>query len=289
MSVASIPNPMIFGMTPQPNDGFVWVQGSGGPALRCAALEPLADHLFTTRPWRLGSPGAVNGDGWADVAAALNVDALHLARLHQVHGAAVVVAGANGHGPLPAADIQLTSDAGIAMAVQTADCLPILLADPRTGAVAAAHAGWRGLAARVPEVVVSAMTQEFGSQASDLIVAIGPAIGACCYEVGVDVRDAIARAGIDDRELASCFFDHPQPTAINPSLPSLSTTRRADHWFFDGLAVARRQLERAGVTPNRIYTSGLCTASHPDVFCSYRRDGRPSGRMAGAIRAQSLG
>jgi YfiH family protein len=284
MSVASIPNPMIFGMTPQPNDGFVWVQAAGGPALRCAALEPHADHLFTTRPWRLGSPGAVNGDGWSDVAAALRVEAPNLTRLHQVHGSTVVIANANGHRSLPQADIQLTDDADLAMAVQTADCLPILLADPRTGAIAAAHAGWRGLAARVPEVVVSALEQEFGTRAGDVIVAIGPAIGPCCYEVGADVRDAIARAGFDDRELARCFFDDSQPTMINPSMPSLSSTRRADHWFFDGLAVARRQLERAGVTPDRIHATGLCTASHPDLFCSYRRDGRPAGRMAGAIR-----
>jgi polyphenol oxidase len=282
---------MIFGMTPQPNDPFVWVQAAGGPALRCAALDALADHLYTTRPWRLGSPGSVNGDGWGEVAAALNVDAPHLARLHQVHGAAAVVARANGHPfdsaqgrPLPQADIQLTQEAGLAIAVQTADCLPILLADPRSGAVAAAHAGWRGLAARVPEAVVSALGREYGSQASDLIVAIGPAIGPCCYEVGSDVRDALARAGFDDRELARCFFDRPQATTINPSMSSLSSTRRADRWFFDSLAVARRQLERAGVAPDRIHATGLCTASHPDVFCSYRRDGRPAGRMAAAIR-----
>jgi polyphenol oxidase len=209
---------------------------------------------------------------------------LNLARLHQVHGATVVVAGANGHISLPPADIQLTQEAGLAIAVQTADCLPILLADARTGIVAVAHAGWRGLAARVPEVVVSALTRMFGSQPADVIVAIGPAIGPCCYEVGADVRDAIARAGFDDQDLAHYFFDHPKPDAINASMSSLSSTRRADHWFFDGLAVARRQLARAGVLPDRIHATGLCTASHPDVFCSYRRDGRPSGRMAGAIR-----
>src|SRR5262245_59177410 len=123
---------------PQPTGDFAWVQTAGGPALRCPALEPLADHLFTTRPWRLGSPGSGNGDGWADVATALHVDASHLTRLHQVHGAAVVVAGANGDISLPQADIQLTQEAGLALAVQTADCLPILLADPRTGVVAAA-------------------------------------------------------------------------------------------------------------------------------------------------------
>ena len=266
------------------------MQAPGGPALRCGALLPLADHLFTTRPWRLGSITTGGSDeGWAEVADAMHVDTTHLARLHQVHGAAVVVAIAGRPGALPPADIHLTRETDLALAVQTADCLPILIVDARTRAVAAAHAGWRGLAARVPEVVVGALAQQYGSRPADLVVAIGPSIGACCYEVGLDVRDAIARAGFDDRELASCFFAHPQPTARNPSMLSLSRTRRADHWFFDGLLIACRQLERAGVPQDRIYTSGLCTASHPDLFCSYRRDGSPAGRMAAAIRSRPLG
>jgi Multi-copper polyphenol oxidoreductase laccase len=212
---------MMFAMFPQPSHGFEWVQAAGAPALRSAALAPLADHLFTTRPWRLGSASGSVDAGWADVAAAMDVNAAQLARLHQVHGAAVVTAAPGMGGALPSADIHLTRDAHLALAVQTADCLPILLADPTTGAVAAAHAGWRGLAARVPEVVVGAMERQFGCRASDLIVAIGPAIGACCYEVGGDVRDAIARAGFGDRDLARCFFDRPQATAINPSMPGL--------------------------------------------------------------------
>ena len=272
---------------PHPNDDFAWVQTPAGPALRCLALEHLARHLFTTRPWRLGSvTGNEHADGWADVAAAMEVDARHLARLHQVHGAAVVVAGADGRGPLPQADVQLTDQADLALAVQTADCLPILFADPRTGAVAAAHAGWRGLAARVPEVAVGALARQFGAHPSDLIAAIGPAIGACCYEVGVDVREACRAAGFGDRELDRWFFDEPQPTAVNPSMPSVVSGRRSpNHWFFDGWAAAQHQLERAGMTPDRIHVAGLCTASHPDLFCSYRRDGSPAGRMAGAIRS----
>jgi purine-nucleoside/S-methyl-5'-thioadenosine phosphorylase / adenosine deaminase len=281
---------MMFAMTPQPNDGFEWVQAAGGPALRCAALAPLADHLFTTRPWRLGSssPGSKD-EGWPDVAAALRVDPPHLARLHQVHGAAFVVAAAGGGEPPPFADIHLTRDADLALAVQTADCLPILLADPRTGAVAAAHAGWRGLAARVPEVAVAALAERFGCHPGDLVAAVGPSIGACCYEVGADVRDATTRAGFSNRELERWFFEKPQPNAVNPSMPAVSTVRREHHWFFDAWAAARAQLERAGVPPDRIHVAALCSASHPDLFCSYRRDGRPAGRMAAAIRARSLG
>jgi len=219
----------------------------------------------------------------------MQVDATHLARLHQVHGAAVVLATARGRDALPPADIHLTRNTDLALAVQTADCLPILLADTRTGAVAAAHAGWRGLAARVPEVVVGALARQFGSRPSDLVVAIGPSIGACCYEVGADVRDGMRVAGFSEGELERWFFDAPQPTAINPSLPAVRTERRAHHWFFDGWSAARAQLERAGVPSGQIHVASLCTASHPDLFCSYRRDGRPSGRMAGVIRARSLG
>src|SRR5262245_30074236 len=94
MSVASSPRPMIVGMRlPQPSDGFEWVQASAGPALRAAPLGQIADHIFTTCRWRLGaSMERESGDGWMDVAAAMAVGATRLARLHQVHGAAVVVA-----------------------------------------------------------------------------------------------------------------------------------------------------------------------------------------------------
>src|SRR4029453_7613293 len=110
ISVASIPSPMMFDMTPQPNDGFEWVQAESGPALRCGALLPLAAHLFTTRPWRLGSTTTAGADGWGEVAGAMQVDATPLARLRQVHGAAFVLATAGGGDALPPADIHLTRD-----------------------------------------------------------------------------------------------------------------------------------------------------------------------------------
>ena len=94
------------------------------------------------------------------------------------------------------ADILVASGHQVVAAIQTADCVPVLIADTRTGAVAAAHAGWRGLAQRVPLAAVEAMVNGFATRESQLIAAIGPSIGACCYEVGGEVRDRFAAAGI---------------------------------------------------------------------------------------------
>src|SRR5262249_23755101 len=158
----------------------------GSMALVCEALEPYALHFFTTRTWKLGERNPDPADAWRDVAVAAKIDAGHLARLHQVHGAEAVTYKKGGRGPAgpPApGDIVLTDDRELAIVVGTADCLPILIANTRSRAVAAAHAGWRGLAARVPEVAVARLLADFGGAPEDLVVAVGPAIGACCYEV----------------------------------------------------------------------------------------------------------
>ena len=131
-------------MFPKPNDGFAWVQVAGGLALVCEALD--APHIFTTRSWVLGSEGeAERAAAWEAVGRSLGVDAEHLCRAHQVHGASVAVRRIGdpecGGQPLAEADIAVSDDPARALAIQTADCVPLLLADRRTGAVAAAHAG----------------------------------------------------------------------------------------------------------------------------------------------------
>ena len=273
-------------MLPQRNDGFAWVQAAGGPSLVCRPLEPFAAHLFTTREWRLGSaPPDRRAAAWIDVAEAAGVVPDRLIRVHQIHGAAVSVhpAGTEAGAHLAEADIIISADDRSALAVQTADCVPLLLADRRTGAVAAAHAGWRGMAARVPQAAIDALTREFGTRPCDLVAVIGPSIGACCYEVGADVRDAFSRSGFRTDEASCWFFDTPQWTVENPSMPGLSPVRRPDHWFFDGWTATRHQLERAGVPVDQIHVAQLCTASQASL-CSYRRDGASAGRMAAAIR-----
>jgi hypothetical protein len=265
---------MMVGMLPKPNDGFAWLQLDAGPALVCSALEPYAAHLFTTRLWPLGASADGNrAPAWADVARALGADASHLARAHQVHGASVVVRRAGeppgGDLPLPDADILVSDDPTTVLSIQAADCVPLLIADRRRGAVAAAHAGWRGLAARVPAVAVQALAREFGSRPADLVAAIGPSISGPRYEVGAEVRARFEQNGCSAAACDRWFAPAPRP----------------GHWFFDGWASARDQLAASGVGADAIHLAALCTASHPDVLCSYRREGKAAGRIAAAIKA----
>src|SRR6266566_9449796 len=120
-------------MRPQPNGGFVWVQAGGRAALACRALQPFAHHLFTTREWALGSSVPPADADWAPIAAAVGVEPSRLLRLRQVHGAAVLIhrAGAPLPGSRADADIIASDDSSIALAIQTADCAPILIADER--------------------------------------------------------------------------------------------------------------------------------------------------------------
>jgi YfiH family protein len=225
------------------------------------------------------------------VARAVGVEPAALVRLHQVHGIAAVIGtrSAVSAGPastaLPDADIVIVGDEDVAGAIQVADCVPVLLADRGRGVVAAAHAGWRGLAANGPRAALDALARTFGTRPADVVAAFGPSIGACCYEVGPEVRERFAVSGYPERTIARWFLQRPVSIDGNPAMPRVAqAVLRPDRWFFDGWAAARDQLLDAGVGASQIFGAGLCTASHPDVFCSYRRDGSPSGRLAGAIR-----
>jgi YfiH family protein len=174
--------------------------------------------------------------------------------LAQEHGATVVEADAL-ETPV-AADASVARRAGTVCAVMVADCLPVLLTDRAGGVVAAAHAGWRGLARGVIENTVAAT----GVEPSRLLAYLGPAIGPRAFEVGPDVRDAfLARDAAAD----AAFAPH-----------------RPGKWLADIYALARQALARAGVTD--VHGGGLCTVSDPARFYSYRRD-RTTGRMAALI------
>lgn len=263
-------------MLPEPSDRYDWIAIDGRRALVCRPLAELAPHFFTTREWPIGAGG--RGD-WTAVANAAGVP--QLLRLTQVHRAGFVVhrRGAALPGGLPAADIVVSDDPAVAVAVQAADCVPLLLADRRLGVVAAAHAGWRGLAAGVPGVTVRALAEAFGSRPDDLVVAVGPSIGACCYEVGADVR-----AAFDGAPAEGWFHAEPPRLAANPPFRDLRPT--PGRLYFDGWASARDQLLSAGVPREQVHVAALCTASHAGTFCSYRREGAAAGRIAGVIRVR---
>ena len=169
---------------------FYWIDAPWGYALRCRALDPVAPHLFSTRQLELSSAAHT-------AALTASVGASRLVQVNQVHGRAhlVVTAGQPVPDARPEADIIVSNAPDAAVAVRAADCVPVLIADRATGAVAAVHAGWRGTCAGASPAAVSALRAEFGSRPEDLVAAIGPSIGVCCYEVGPDLVDAFAAAG----------------------------------------------------------------------------------------------
>jgi YfiH family protein len=204
------------------------------------------------------------------VAASLGVPRDRLLLIKQVHGvdAAIVRRGWQPSWTRPQADIILTDDPSVAIGVRVADCAPVLLLDMRQGTVAAAHAGWRGTAARASEAAVKALGSEFGSHPADLIAAIGPCLGACCGEVGPDVIAAFRAHGATAADIEAWF----SPGA-------------GDRSFLDLERANRDQLERAGLNPAAIHASGLCTKTHHGRLHSYRAAGGAAGRMVAAIRS----
>jgi len=170
----------------------------------------------------------------------------------------------------------VSDDPDVAIAVRAADCVPLLMADTRTGAVAAVHAGWRGTAAGAATAALDAMTREFDSRPEDVIVAIGPSIGACCYEVGSELVDAFAAAGHARHLVDRWFAARPAPRGSHER-PRLR---------LDVAGANRDQLILAGVPEEHVYDCGLCTAMHLDVLTSFRAEKEKAGRIAGVIRAR---
>jgi YfiH family protein len=188
--------------------------------------------------------------------------------LRQVHGAAIADLD-EAYGGF-AADGSVTRTPGTVCAVLTADCLPVLLADRESRVVAAAHAGWRGLAAGVIEAAVAKLRIDPAS----VLAWLGPAIGPRAFEVGSEVVAAFCNP---DPGAAECFV---ASTKMSPDMsPDIGTDMK---WHADLYALARRKLARAGVSA--IYGGGRCTLSESECFHSYRRDGvQASGRMATMI------
>lgn len=233
-----------------------------------------APHLFTSRDLTLRDDRE-----WAAAAGSMGVAPDRLLVIKQVHGTGVAVwrretglppeGGSHSavrHRVVGEADILLTDDPSVAIAVRTADCASVLLYDRRKGAAGAAHAGWRGAAADAAGTAVRALQREFGSEPRDLVAAIGPCLGACCGEVGPEVVEAFRRTF--GAATANAWFG---PGARDRSYLDLERAN-AD------------QLACAGMDRDRIFASGLCTRTHRESFHSYRAEGASTGRLLAAIR-----
>jgi len=181
-------------------------------------------------------------------------------------------------------DAAVTDQAGILLAVQTADCVPILLVDTKKRAVAAVHAGWRGTIRRITAKAVGQMRMHFGSEPTDLLAAIGPAIGNCCYEVGVELAADYLSQFADAPDFFDEFRtgDEPNPVQwLNQMPPGHQPPPK--NVLLDLHRANESQLKQAGVQVSNIFVSNLCTACRPDLLFSYRKQGARSGRQMAAI------
>jgi hypothetical protein len=250
----------------------------------------VAGHCFTARAPVLGTGPLTPGDEWHRVALAMGISPHSIVRLRQVHGTRVVII--RRHETFPpdgpdwdVGDIAASDYSGVAVCVKVADCVPILLADGRSGSVAAVHAGWRGTAAGAARVAVEAFGERFGAAARDLVAAIGPSIGPCCYRVGQDVRAAFEAAGTQTGSLAAWFSRTPTAAALH-GVPGTNPAASGGGpaLFLDTWTANADQLRAAGVPASQIHVSRVCTSCYRETFHSYRVDGERAGRMIGVIK-----
>lgn len=247
--------------------GFEIVTARGLKVVRCSALT--SRHAFSTRHGGVseGAYGTLNlGLSSGDerervlenrerfVTAGGFSGALHVG--HQVHGAVVNEAPME---PGTKGDALITDRPGVPIGVFVADCVPILMEDRKTGAVAAVHSGWRGTAQKAVQATLEAMQARYGTHPADVVAAIGPSIRGCCYQVGGEVIEALS--------------GFPEPGAF--------VRQEAGHAYLDLQEANRQLLAAAGV--GEIHVSGMCTHCDAEHFFSYRRDGERSGRMLGGI------
>ncbi len=181
----------------------------------------------------------------------------------------------------------ITRTPGLLLVVKTADCLPVLIIDPKRHAIGAIHAGWRGTVKRIAEKGVGEMRRQFGSNPADLLAAIGPGIRRCCYTVGEEVREQFA----SQFPYADALFEEhrAESDVVHERYPLLFLTARApghselpNRITLDLVEANRRQLLDSGVPAANISALDFCTACRTDLFFSYRKEG-PTGRMMGAV------
>ena len=223
--------------------------------------------------------------------ASLGAAKMRVVGLRQIHSDIIHVVGAadvpQGE-QAPKGDALITREPGVLLVVQTADCIPILLADTKNRAIAAIHSGWRGTAQRIAEKTLGRMQMEFGTRPQDVIAALGPGIGGCCYEVGHEVVKEFSAKFPKAREWFAGPFDTLENGDNDSNWLPWLTMRPPGHApppprvQLDLIAANRAILASAGIAPEKIQSSDFCTSCRSDLFFSYRRE-RTTGRMMAAI------
>jgi hypothetical protein len=223
-------------------------------------------HAFTTRHAGLGgrTGGIRTPADWQAVADDFSISVDRLVTVQQVHGDDVVSVNERSYRDMRSqrADALVTSSPGIAIGVETADCVPVLLLDPLCSAIAAVHAGWRSTVKGIVQKAVRTLQHEYGCDPSRMTAAIGPAIGPECYEVDEPVMGPVREAFPFWREIAA--------------------SRGNGRWSLDLVAANRTELVRAGLRERNVHALGMCTSCRRDLFYSFRAEGR-TGRMLSVI------
>lgn len=220
----------------------------------------VSHHPFASLNLNVGvgdTPAAVR-ENRQRLCRAVGVSPQHLVECRMEHGTGVAKVGLDDRGRrMPGVDALMTDAPQVPLLLTYADCVPIILYDPARHAVALVHAGWRGTVGGIAAAVTQAMRDAFGSRPEEIVAAIGPAIGVCCYPVGSEVIQAVRRAF--------------------PDADSLLTFSNGDWPHFDLWQANARQLREAGI--GQVEVAGVCTACHRDRFFSHRADSGRTGRF----------
>ncbi|PYU55978.1 MAG: peptidoglycan editing factor PgeF [Acidobacteria bacterium] len=259
---------------------------------------PWLIHGFSTKPGGVSDQGGekVLNLGYTDwdtkenvlenrrrFQSALDASDLKLISLKQIHSDVIHLFDA---APTESCqgDASVTKRPGLLLGVQTADCVPILIVDPKKRAVAAIHAGWRGTLQRIVVKAIGQMQMQFKSKPADLLAAIGTSIGGCCYEVGTEVATQFQSQFAEAPEWFDEFRtgDEPNPIQwLNMMPPGHQPPPK--NVLLDLRKANRAQLLGAGLRAANIFVSDLCTACRRDLLFSYRKEGPQSGRLLSAI------
>jgi hypothetical protein len=242
---------------------YQWIQNNGKGYIQLPLFDgaPLF-HFFGTR---LLAKGSETEAEYSQNIAALG-QAESLARCRQVHGDQIFQANAEGGELSPeiqTGDGLMTNRCGRLIVVSTADCVPVLLFDPVRKVVSAIHAGWRGSHLNISAKAVVAMQSDYGSNPKDILAGIGPSIGPCCFEVGRDVWGELER----DYSYGKQVLVH----------------GKEEKAWVDLVQLNRLQLIEAGLRPEKVHDTGLCTSCTPNLFYSFRRDGKKIGNMTSGL------